>query len=579
MSDLNTFSMGYYLFCFVLSYLVMNDVSLSSHNYRGKEKGQSAALRHNVSEDYSANACPDIPDIIDFEKEELSDATDTNHNCNTKIFRNNKTYNEFLINNSILDPTVSVFNPTSTNTLCGKTSNVTIANNNDIYTILNDIRVQNIHRIIIGHLNINSIRNKFDALSDIIKNKIDIMLISETKIDDSFPNSSFSIEGFTPPYRKDRTNMGGGIMLYVRDDIPSKDLKAIYLSIDKEYIFIEINLYMKKWLICGVYNPSKNQIKNLTMFLSQNLDHYLSLYDNIIILGDFNAEPLDTYMHEFINMYGLKNLVNEPTCYKNVNNPSCIDLILTNRPKSFQTTTAIETGLSDFHKMTITIMKTFFKKKKPKIIQYRDYKKFSNTLFRTELMELLYTHDVNNIDYNDFDNLVMGLINAYAPIKYKYIRANEAPFMNKEFKKAIMVRSKLKNIYNREKSESAHSAYKKQRNLCSNLLKKIKTKFYSNLNPSSISDNKTFWSTTKPIFSDKKSYNININLIENNNIVTEDIKIAECFKNHFENSVKVLNIDMDPNLLSTTNNIDNVMNYIDKFKIHPSVLKIKCGKC
>ena len=80
----------------------------------------------------------------------------------------------------------------------------------------------------------------------------------------------------------------------------------------------------------------------------------------------------------------------------------------------------------------------------------------------------------------------------------------------------------------------------------------------------------------KPIFSDKKSYNININLIENNNIVTEDIKIAECFKNHFENSVKVLNIDMDPNLLSTTNNIDNVINYIDKFKIHPSILKIKC---
>ena len=205
----------------------------------------SAALRHNVSEDYSANVCLDIPDIIDFEKEELSDATDTNHNCNTKIFRNNKTNNEFLINNSILDPTVSVFNPTSTNTLCGKTSNVTIANNKDIYTILNEIRVQNIHRIIIGHLNINSIRNKFDALSDIIKNKIDVMLISETKIDDSFPTSSFSIEGFTPPYRKDRTNMGGGIMLYVRDDIPSKDLKPIYLSIDKEYIFIEINLDKK----------------------------------------------------------------------------------------------------------------------------------------------------------------------------------------------------------------------------------------------------------------------------------------------------------------------------------------------
>ena len=106
-------------------------------------------------------------------------------------------------------------------------------------------------------------------------------------------------------------------------------------------------------------------------------------------------------------------------------------------------------GLSDFHKMTITIMKTVFKKKKQKIIHYKDYKKFSN-MFRSELMELLYIHDVNNIHHNDFDNLVMGLLNTYAPIKYKYIWANEAPFMNKEFKKAIMVRSKLKNIYNRE---------------------------------------------------------------------------------------------------------------------------------
>ena len=163
-----------------------------------------------------------------------------------------------------------------------------------------------------------------------------------------------------PPYRKDRTNMGGGIIL--REDIPSKELKAIYLSNDKEYIFVEINLYKKKWLICGFYNPCKNQIKNQIMFLSKNLDYYVSLYDNIIILDDFNTEHLDPYTNEFINMYGLKNVVNEPTCYKNVSNPSCIDLILTNRPKSFQKTTALETGLSDFHKMTITIMKTMFRK-------------------------------------------------------------------------------------------------------------------------------------------------------------------------------------------------------------------------
>ena len=68
-------------------------------------------------------------------------------------------------------------------------------------------------------------------------------------------------------------------------------------------------------------------------------------------------------------------------------------------------------------------------------------------MFRSELMESLYTQDINNIHSNDFDNLVMRMLNTFAPIKYKYIRENEAPFMNKEFKKAIMDRSKLKNIY------------------------------------------------------------------------------------------------------------------------------------
>ena len=77
-----------------------------------------------------------------------------------------------------------------------------------------------------------------------------------------------------------------------------------------------------------------------------------------------------------------KNLVKEPTCFKSLVNPSCIDLILTNRPKSFQNTLNVETGLSDFHKLTLTVLKTKFKKKPPKMITYRDFKTFSNQQFR-----------------------------------------------------------------------------------------------------------------------------------------------------------------------------------------------------
>ena len=74
--------------------------------------------------------------------------------------------------------------------------------------------------------------------------------------------------------------------------------------------------------------------------------------------------------------------------FKNPNNPSCIDLILTNCSRSFQNSGVIETGLSDFHKLVVTVMKTTFKKSKPKIITYRSYKSFSNDRFREALQQI-----------------------------------------------------------------------------------------------------------------------------------------------------------------------------------------------
>ena len=66
------------------------------------------------------------------------------------------------------------------------------------------------------------------------------------------------------------------------------------------------------------------------------MDNYLPFYDNIILLGDFNAEMSENAMIDFCDIYNLKNVVKDPTCFENVEHPSCIDLISTNRPKSFQ---------------------------------------------------------------------------------------------------------------------------------------------------------------------------------------------------------------------------------------------------
>ena len=105
-------------------------------------------------------------------------------------------------------------------------------------------------------------------------------------------------------------------------------------------------------------------------------------------------------------------------------------------------------------------------------------------------------------------------------MKMKYIRSNNSPFMNKELSKAIMVRSRLRNKYLKFKTIVFRNAYKRQRNYCVSLLRKIKKNFYEHLNPSFISDNKKFWTQVKPFFSDKTPKNSNIILSEGNEIIS-----------------------------------------------------------
>ena len=136
-------------------------------------------------------------------------------------------------------------------------------------------------RPIIAQLNINSIRNKFKFLGKDICASLDILLISETKLDDWFPSAQFLLDGFSKPYRLNRCSNGGGILLYIRDDIPSRLLS---ISDKIESIFAEINFSKRKWLICASYNPHKGKISNHLHHLGKGLDNYIGNYDNILLL-------------------------------------------------------------------------------------------------------------------------------------------------------------------------------------------------------------------------------------------------------------------------------------------------------
>ena len=136
-----------------------------------------------------------------------------------------------------------------------------------------------------------------------LHNNLDILLISETKIDSSFPTAQFQI-GYTT-YRLDRNVNGGGILLYIREDIPSTLLN---FDMSIESFYIEINIRKKKWLLVGTNNPNKNLISNHLKEISKNLDNYSSKYDSFILLGDLNSEPTDSAVKDFCEIYSCKNL-------------------------------------------------------------------------------------------------------------------------------------------------------------------------------------------------------------------------------------------------------------------------------
>ena len=448
------------------------------------------------------------------------------------------------------------------------------------HTILQNLRLKNVDKIIIGHININSIRNKIHLLAEMISGRVDILLISETKLDASFPAPQFFLPGYSEPRRLDRTANGGGLLLYLRDDIPAKPLPILMGNI--ECIIHEVIISKKKWLLLGIYNPNKSQISNFLSTLDKILCHYLSSYDNVLIIGDFNSAIDEEDMGDFCSLHNLKSLIQVPTCYKSTENPSCIDLILTNRPYNFQNSLVVETGLSDFHLLTVTVLKTTFRKRPPKICRYRCYKNYFRENFQLDLTTRLSGIDLYEISNDDYVALLMEVLNYHAPLKTKYLRANQQPFMNKELSKAHMKRSRLRNRYRKNKSEMNKRAYKKQRNYCVSIYKKVKKSYFENLQPSSICDNKRFWKTVKPLFSEKNVSTDNITLIENNVIVSEDKKVAEIFNCFFSNAVKNLNIDsyehfsFDNYILCKENESDDpIITAIEKYEEHPSIIKIK----
>ena len=115
--------------------------------------------------------------------------------------------------------------------------------------------------------------------------------------------------------------------------------------------------------LMGAYNPRREKISYFLNHVSKTLDKLLGDYDKFLLIGDFNSTVSEINLKDFCEVYNLVNLKKGPTCFKNVRNPSAIDVMLTNRKNAFKYSMTIETGLSNHHKLITSVLTTYLKRR------------------------------------------------------------------------------------------------------------------------------------------------------------------------------------------------------------------------
>ena len=228
----------------------------------------------------------------------------------------------------------------------------------------------------------------------------------------------------------------------------------------------------------------------------------------------------------------------------------------------------LEGGISDHHSLIITALKSQLVKGNAKTKLYRDYSEFNMDNFKAELDDKLKSGVVT--EYSNFQNIFIQVLNNHAPAKKKIVRFSNSPFMTKTLRKAIMHRSRLKNIYIRKRNDK-NWENNKQRNFFVDLLRKTKTEYFKNLNVKDLSDSRKVWKTTKLYFSNKGLNSNKLLLKEKGNLVSDEKELATIMNNFFINITK----DLEELKKDSKGKLNNLEDIVKAFESHPSIEKIK----
>ena len=433
---------------------------------------------------------------------------------------------------------------------------------------LHDFRVKHRSNFIFCHININSYRHKFASMCDALnRNIVDYLAISETKLDESFPHSQFYVQDYVL-HRKDFTASSGGLLAYVRADLPHRRLVNIDGHTDGiECLCIEITIGKTKTVLTCLYKHPKVKHDIFANYFSSICDELLKSYDDLVFLGDLNCCPTKSNtVKNICDTYCLTNLIKDPTCHKGPT-PTLLDAILVNNPRKYLDIINVPCEISDVHNIIGAATRRFAPLLKPHTIYYRSYKNFNDQSYVNDIsMAPFHVADI----FDDVDDvawftsaLISDVIDSHAPIRSKTLKKHSVPYMNGALRKAIYARSMARNKF--KKFGNAYwELNRKHRNNVVALRKRSLSNYFSK---KCSQHDKSFWNTISPFISDKKARNgNNIILQDGDKIVADEISVSELFNEYFSNIASEIGF---------TENITSAEDAIQHYSCHPSITKIK----
>ena len=446
----------------------------------------------------------------------------------------------------------------------------------------------------LAHINICSLRNKITEVGELLSLGIHLLAISETHLDDTFNDEVLGVQGYNI-FRRDRNRFGGGIAVYVQNNIPVKVRMDLMVD-DIEVIWLQINLpYVKPLLIGCVYRPPSAPMDYLDQ-LCLMLDKVCDLGHETYFLGDTNIDwnscncTLKEKLQSTARACNLSQMVEKPTrvCIRRDGSKSetCIDHIFTNCSHLCSKALSIPVGCSD-HNLVVMVRKAKLPKSGPKIVYRRSMKNFNEVEFIESVKNTCWRGVLEQDNPDDaldnFNTLFLHNIELYAPMRKNTVRNFKSPWLDTELRESMRSRDKAKQAAMISGSESDWQVYKKLRNYVTAQNKRKKQLFYENKIKSVKSDKKKMWNVVNDMMG-RNPKSCPSYLEVDGTFLTKPVDIANYFNDYYYYKINSLRSNMQDTRIHVANTLIGkfMENKNCKFKLEKvTVNEVECllNKC